>query len=1395
MFRFALAGVLFLSMSAVAAADPIDEHPEWFILTEAAPEPGALLPGYAEAQAFLFPPSSGATYVALLERIGLDAAVFILHEGPEGKEALETALVDSDLALVEESFLDVGQLDTELLGDWGPLFVGLNGSYQVVDPRYFPNRPWDDAAGSRLAALWGTCAHRPPLLMNRGLVEADGNGLCVITSKIHSLTPFMSTDEINFALRSYLGCQQIIVVQALQGDSAGRVDTFFRFTSANSALVGQYEAQQDSANKIILESQVLAKLQAALPADIVLDTIAMPDPVVNSGTSYWPSYLAFVQFDGVVLMPVYDNNEEREKEALETFWDHYHPQKEVEKFDATGFVVKGVKLSGVAVPIPAAFDQGCKGPATLCQTNNPAQCGVCFDECLMGETYCLSDSLTTNCTAGEDGCGDLFDSACGALQTCVDGICEDPPDPCDLIPEGGQCDGNIIVKCVNNAVIHVDCENDGQFCGIDEDTSEAVCVVICQDECEGDEVICSDDGKAVIHCWTDSNGCLVVEEAPCPVGTDCMEGACESPETPDIVTIDLSAGYDPAPPKSDGGCSSTTVPTSFAGIWILALLLASAWMIARGARMKKYMGLCCLVALLASCSQSASVEDNNFKFDFGPTEEDTSSPDVTEEDLWTPPVDSKEASPLLHSLETSLSPANIAAGAKAGVNCKGYDAAGNPVDTGPLGVEADNGVDVLGFQITSTMAGKHEVRCVALQVPGAQVAPAVLTVTAGVPETMILMLSPPKSFYSFVDTATVSASGADQYGNVLEDIQLLAVSISPASMGKTTGNKLEFSEEGKGTVKAYAYDNNALFATVDLLVDQYGPEIKVTNPARAATVSGSETIQVVGTITDNLNLEWATFNGAELEVSGGGQFSVLLDAKLGMNLLKLEAEDAAGHKSAQLQSFLYSPKYKPVPKLPLSNLYVEEGTVAWLDYDAFKSGRGSEGTSMSYLVQEFLVDIDLGALLPNPVAQQSILWCTYDISMTNLDYGPPQIEIWPTPSGLTVHVKVPDISADIAAPAAWCPDVTGQVTAQSLTFDATATMLVEADGSMKVALGTVAAEFIALDIDLYGVTGEIVEGFLSFFQGTLTSMLEEQFEQQVTVQFEQQLEKLLGPISIDQWLEVPAFIPGAPGADIQAHVRPAAVETAYGGVTFFANAAFTATDHKNIPIKGAITRAGCLKNDPVYANIEGKDYMEVALHVDAMNQMITSVWLDGGLDTELSPEQLGMGADLAEMGVENLEIKTVALMPANMNDCYPDGKLRLEIGDMQMDVKLDIMGIPLELTGYVYLAAAVEFEVAGTPGNQLVYLYYSDLDFIELHVAEVNDEWKGNEAFLQTMLQETFLPEFSGMLADNPYVVDVSQMSLAQMLPFSTDWTLVPVLHSVEPQKGQIFVRLHLEVE
>ena len=771
-------------------------------------------------------------------------------------------------------------------------------------------------------------------------------------------------------------------------------------------------------------------------------------------------------------------------------------------------------------------------------------------------------------------------------------------------------------------------------------------------------------------------------------------------------------------------------------------------------------------------------------------------PDLAPQDLWQPPPDTAEPSPLLAKLETHLLPESILAGGTAAASCKGLDANGTPVDTGPVTLIVPEGVGHANFQVSANKVGSYEIKCHASKVPGAEVVPATLTVTAGPPLNFQIALKPVKDYYGIGDKVTVTAAGEDSYGNSIDEVELGPITISPPSMGKVKDNKVEFLTEGKGIIEASAAKTPSLSDGASVAVDEYPPIIEIFTPARAAALLGAGSVQVEGRITDSAGIDSAHFGGSPLTLDNAGGFTSSISPKIGLNLIEVTATDGAERESRHLQSFLFSSKYYPTPKLPLEKLLVPNGVAAWIDYDAFVGPNDENGPSFSYLAQEFLVDIDVESLLPNPVASQTILLCTYDIFLTNITYGEITIEVTPTPSGLMVHVKIPNLEADLDAPAPWCPDVSGHVSATALTFDALASVDISS-GELDVTLGDVNAEFVGLVIDLYGFTGNIVQAFISFFQDSLTEMIETQFEEQVTYQFEAQLGTMLGNISIEQWLDIPPFMPGSPPSEVEVHIHPSGLETGYAGVTAYMDGAFTALDKKGSSLPGSITRSGCLKGDFATTKVEGLHVLEIALHHDLLNQVLYSVWLDGGIDMELDAETMAaMGQDPSEMGVENITITTDALLPPVIHDCSADKAFRIEMGEMKMDLSMEIMGMPLDMIMYMYFSAVAQMDITGEPGNQIVYFTYDQLDWMDLHIESVNEEWKGKESVFAELIQQTFLPEFLKMMQEYPYAIPVSQLPLEELMPsFAMDWTFVPVIDSIVRQKGQTFIKAHLLID
>ncbi len=674
-----------------------------------------------------------------------------------------------------------------------------------------------------------------------------------------------------------------------------------------------------------------------------------------------------------------------------------------------------------------------------------------------------------------------------------------------------------------------------------------------------------------------------------------------------------------------------------------------------------------------------------------------------------------------------------------------------------------------------------------------------LTVALGPPVSFTLEVTPSKDYYKPGNKVVLTGVGVDADGNPLDDIPLSAVGVLPASLATVDGNAVTFQLEGKGTIRAYCASNTGLSDEVAVVVDAGAPVIQVTSPPRAASLHTSTGLHITGSVKDPGGIVSATLNGAPLTLGSGGAFDEPLPSDHGLNLIEIEAEDVAGRTTSHVQSFLFTNKYYPLPEGLSSLAFVPEGLIAYLDQDAFVGASGPDFTSFSSLVQEFLLALDLAALIPSPASAQGIAWCTYSIYLSNLSYDAPQVELWPAQGGLDVHVTVPNLSGDIWAPAPEfaCPDLDGAMFADAVTIEAFAALSLSSSGTLQVTLEEIQVEFVGLSLNLYGIVGEIVQSLLSFFLDDLTEMIEAEFESQVQAEFEGQLETLLGNVNIDQVLDVPPFMPGAPGATVSIHLRPVEIHTGTWGMKYGMNAAFDTPDPLGIETPGSVARSGCLDGTVNDADTDGVHPLEVAFHDDVLNQMVYAVWRNGGANTFQDAESLAaIGTDPSEMGVDDLVLHTTSLLPPMLSDCHPDGALRILVGDMRLDVSATVLGMPLELVLYLYFSAMVDIQITGQPGAQVVSINYGDMDWAEMHVDSVNEEWEGQEALFGALVEETFMPGFLGALQNYPYGFSISEFPVAELLPFfDGDFVLVPVLDSFERRTGYSLIKAHLVVE
>lgn len=557
-------------------ADPVADNPQWYVFTQPPSSPAGTMPGYLApgSMAIRIMPTVAA-FKALVTAMAPELPLLVIHAGQSELQSLEQYML-ANAPEAQVSWYDAGQLDSYAIGDYGLVAVASDQGPLILDPKFDNVDKYDDAFPSRFATQYaGSCAFRPPLLFQRGILESNGEGICLLSTKIYTMNPNLNELQVRTAVSQYFGCSKVVPVQPLQGDGKGRIDILFRFTSATTLLAGLYDVSQDAPNRSIMltNHQALAK---ALP-DVTVSTIVMPDPRPEPGDAAWPSYLNFVVTPQSLLYPSFlavdSTSAEKgleaaaEKALLDAF-----PSLQPLPVSASVLLAIGLRLNSVVLPLPADAWAACQQPLDRCTSNTLDSCEGCFDECLAIGNSCLTETSRSVCQLGDNGCLHVQEIECQENWTCEGGLCKAPPNPCDTMPDEGLCDGDTLKKCNGSSLISVDCWATGKICAADPETDKPACVEFCTSDCaESESDRCASQGTAVEQCIQGMDGCLHWTSTQCP-SASCQGGKCVgdlndiASDASDASPADLSGNEDQgfgggfAPKK---GCAST--PSSSPG--------------------------------------------------------------------------------------------------------------------------------------------------------------------------------------------------------------------------------------------------------------------------------------------------------------------------------------------------------------------------------------------------------------------------------------------------------------------------------------------------------------------------------------------------------------------------------------------------------------------------------------------------------------------------------------------------------------------------------------------------------------------------------------------------------------------------------------------------------------
>jgi agmatine deiminase len=203
----------------------------------------------------------------------------------------------------------------------------------------YPNHQHDEKIGSLIAEAAHAQELRPLRGKNRVVLEGgsiDVNGLgtlltteeCLL-SKVQQRNPGMKRADYEKVFADYLGIRKVIWLgSGIAGDDThGHVDDITRFVAPDTVVTAVESNPSDANYKPLREN--IRRLREAADQDgnaLAIIELPMPAPVFFEGRRLPASYGNFYIANGVVLVPVF--NDPNDRLALDTLADLF-PDREV----------------------------------------------------------------------------------------------------------------------------------------------------------------------------------------------------------------------------------------------------------------------------------------------------------------------------------------------------------------------------------------------------------------------------------------------------------------------------------------------------------------------------------------------------------------------------------------------------------------------------------------------------------------------------------------------------------------------------------------------------------------------------------------------------------------------------------------------------------------------------------------------------------------------------------------------------------------------------------------------------------------------------------------------------------------------------------------------------------
>ncbi len=290
------------------------------------------------------------TLAELVQAVGDRESLVLLASRLGEQFAVRNALAQFEIDTTKVRFLESPH-ESSRIGQYGPFWVERPGKGPaLIDaPRHALEQRGGAQVVRDLAEGFDLPIVRLAMYLSGGNLISNGQGVAIATTGMLDQNADLGWDEdtIRRTLRQALGIEQLILLQTLEGEPTGHVEWFATFTSADTVVVGQYDARQDEVNAGILDinAKILEEVELSPGKMLKVERIPMPPPLPG----VWRSYTPVVFLNGALLMPVYPDVDAAGRKQTFDAYTRLLPDRKIVPIDMRSLEASGVALRSLVL--------------------------------------------------------------------------------------------------------------------------------------------------------------------------------------------------------------------------------------------------------------------------------------------------------------------------------------------------------------------------------------------------------------------------------------------------------------------------------------------------------------------------------------------------------------------------------------------------------------------------------------------------------------------------------------------------------------------------------------------------------------------------------------------------------------------------------------------------------------------------------------------------------------------------------------------------------------------------------------------------------------------------------------------------------------------------------------